>query len=319
MGDFKRRTFLQGAVLAGSSYVAAGAVRAAPEGDCDRQHEACALPAQTTWEPEPAQVPASQSYVTLPDGARLWYWDTGGKGEPVVLMHASTGSALNWGYQQPALARAGYRVIAYSARGHYQSDPPTASSPPASQDLYDFLHALKIERCHLVGTAAGCFTAMDFAVSHQDRLLSLMAGNSFFGISDPDFSNTTGLLLPSVFSSAPADFRELGPSYRAGNRPGVARWLELVSLAGAGSQPLANNILWPSIESLRVRALLYTGSADLYLPPPQLRVVASHFHGAQTVVFGEAGHSSYFEQYAAFNRVLLRFLRGRDVHQGHDD
>src|SRR6185437_10824082 len=273
----------------------------------------------TTWEPEPAQVPAKQGYVTLPDGARLWYWDTGGKGEPVVLLHANTGSALNWGYQQPVLARAGYRVIAYSQRGHYQSDPPTASSPPGSQDLHDFLQALKIPRCHLVGTAAGSFTAVDFAVSYQEQLLSLMAGNSFFGISAPDFNQTTGFLLPDAFFGCPDDFRELGPSYRAANRPGVARWLQLVSQAGKGSQPLANNIGWPAIESLRVRAMLYTGSADLYLPPAQLRVVASHFRGAQTAVFGEAGHSSYFEQYAQFNRVLLRFLRGRDDHQGHDE
>ena len=318
MGDFNRRTFLQGAALAGSSYVVAGAARANPEGDCDREQEACALPAQTTWEPEPAQVPAKQGYVTLPDGARLWYWDTGGKGEPVVLMHASTGSALNWGYQQPVLARAGYRVIAYSARGHYQSDPPSASSPPASQDLHDFLHALNIPRCHLVGTAAGCFTAMDFAVSHQDQLLSLMVGNSFFAITDPDFNNTTGILLPDAFFGAPADFRELGPSYRAANRPGVARWLQLVSQAGAGSQAVANTINWAAVGALRVRALLYTGSADMYLPPAQLRVVASHFRGAQTVVFSEAGHSSYWEQYTQFNRVLLRFLRGGDDHQGHD-
>jgi pimeloyl-ACP methyl ester carboxylesterase len=233
-------------------------------------------------------------------------------------MHSSTGSALNWGYQQPALARAGYRVIAYSQRGHHLSDPIDPNNPgTGSQDLHDFLHLLGIGRCHLVATAAGGFIAMDFAVSHQDQLLSLAVGNSLSGISDPDFNNITGLLLPSAFLTAPADFRELGASYRAAYRPGVARWLDLVSQAGSGSQPLANDISWAAIEALRVRALLFTGEADLYMPPARLRELASHFYGSETAVFGEAGHTSYWEQYAVFNRELLRFLGGSDERPGH--
>ena len=45
-------------------------------------------------------------------GAKLWGWDTGGHGEPIVLLHPNTGSAASWGYQQPVFARAGHRVVA---------------------------------------------------------------------------------------------------------------------------------------------------------------------------------------------------------------
>jgi pimeloyl-ACP methyl ester carboxylesterase len=51
-------------------------------------------------------VAAKEALATLPD-TRLWYWDTGGDGTPVVLVHPATGSALIWGYQQPAFAKAG--------------------------------------------------------------------------------------------------------------------------------------------------------------------------------------------------------------------
>jgi len=58
--------------------------------------------------PIPAQVLAKDGVAQIPD-SRLWYWDTGGQGVPIVLLHPSTGSALIWGYQQPVFAKAGYR------------------------------------------------------------------------------------------------------------------------------------------------------------------------------------------------------------------
>src|SRR4030095_4820999 len=56
--------------------------------------------------PIPAQVPAKDGVAQIPD-TRLWYWDTGGQGVPIVLLHPETGSALIWGYQQPVLAKDG--------------------------------------------------------------------------------------------------------------------------------------------------------------------------------------------------------------------
>src|SRR5215467_9865243 len=78
--------------------------------------------------PVPAQVSAKTGTAQLPD-TRLYYWDTGGDGPAIVLLHPATGSALIWGYQQPAFAKAGYRVIGYSRRSYYNSDPLAADHP----------------------------------------------------------------------------------------------------------------------------------------------------------------------------------------------
>jgi pimeloyl-ACP methyl ester carboxylesterase len=89
-------------------------------------------------------VPAREGIAALAD-TLLWFWDTGGSGEPIVLLHPASGSGLIWGYQQPVFAKAGYRVIAYSRRGYYKSQPierarpgigsedPTVSSPPCTE------------------------------------------------------------------------------------------------------------------------------------------------------------------------------------------
>lgn len=318
MGISKRNAFFRIAALVCGISIAMGCSHTPAVSPVGAQ-QIPTLPAQTTWPLPPAQVPASEGIAALPSGARLWYWDTGGTGEPIVLLHAATGSAASWEYQQPVLAKAGYRVIAYSRRGNYKSDPVDANNPgSASGDLHELVTHLGIDRFHLLGTAAGGMIALDYAVSHQERLLSLIFANSLGGIVDEEYGKSIRRLLPSTFSQLPADFRELGPSYRAGNPSGVERWMKLHEMAGPMGRPLpsANKITWSTLGSLRVPTLLLTGDADLYMPPSNLREFARHIPGSEALIFGEVGHSTYWEQPELFNRELLRFLRKHSKDRG---
>jgi pimeloyl-ACP methyl ester carboxylesterase len=58
-----------------------------------------------------------------------------------------------------------------------------------------------------------------------------------------------------------------------------------------------------------VPVLLLTGDADMFAPPPILKMFAAHIRQANTVVVPEAGHSTYWEQPEAFNRAVLDFIR----------
>ena len=52
-------------------------------------------PPEPMWTPVPVppQAPAQEGLVDV-GGARLWYWDTGGPGQPVILLHAGTHSEI---------------------------------------------------------------------------------------------------------------------------------------------------------------------------------------------------------------------------------
>jgi pimeloyl-ACP methyl ester carboxylesterase len=258
-----------------------------------------------------AQAPSKEALAELPD-TRLFYWDTGGDGTPVVLVHPATGSALIWGYQQPVLARAGYRVIGYSRRSYYGSDPLAKDQPGvASQDLHNLIEFLGIRKFHAVGSAAGGGVAADYAVSHPDRLLSLVINSNPAGLSGGDIVKTYESLRPKGFAEMPADFRELGPSYRAANPGGVKLWLELEHKAVTSNpfrQRAANDITEATLKRLSVPTLLITGEADLYSPPALIRMVSAQIPDSEVVIVREAGHSSYWEQPEAFNRAVLDFL-----------
>src|SRR5688500_12964436 len=94
----RRLLFGRGGLAAAAAAFAGGCTRAAAPSASDEAPV-----------PIPAQAQATEGFATLPD-ARLWYWDTGGDGEPIVLLHPNSGSGLTWPYQQPVFSGAGYRV-----------------------------------------------------------------------------------------------------------------------------------------------------------------------------------------------------------------
>ena len=298
-------------VLAGATALALGSSGALAASS--RELSPKVLPAQRRWTSAPRPAPAREGLVDV-GGARLAFWDTGGAGEAIVLLHPFTGSAAIWDYQQPVFAAAGYRVIAYSRRGHRGSDSgPQPDTGTAVDDLHRLVDALKVDRFHLVGTAAGGFIVPDYALSHPERLLSMTIASSQGGVTEPAYRQAIAAITPEPFQQMPASFRELGPSYRAGNPAGLARWEELEHSALSGEsrirQSPKNRLLWADIERIQTPTLLFTGAADLYMPPPLMMDYASHLPHCQTAIIGDAGHSAYWEQPQAFNALVLDFVR----------
>jgi pimeloyl-ACP methyl ester carboxylesterase len=263
--------------------------------------------------PIPTQVPVKDGMAQIPD-TRLWYWDTGGDGVPIVLLHPATGSALIWVYQQPIFAKAGYRVIAYSRRGYYNSAPYDRNNPGiGSEDLRHLADVLGLKRFHAVASAAGGSIASDFAFSYHDRLLSLTISSNSFGVRDGEIAKAAAFIRPKGFEQLPPEFREIGPSYRAANPEGVKAWLELEHKALIGSefrQTLKNEIKQTRLKELKLPTLLIAGAADLYTPPSISRMIAAEIPNSRLVVIPEAGHSIYWEQPELFNRAVLDFIGG---------
>ncbi len=261
-------------------------------------------------------VPAArEGYAALP-GVRLWYTDTGGSGIPVVLMHAATGSSRVWEYQIPAFAKAGYRVVAFDRRGWGRTTIDSPSAPPgtAADDLLALMDELHIDRVHLVGTAAGAFVSIDFALSFPKRLRSVVVANSIGGVQDEEFLELGRRIRPPKFGELPPEVREVSPSYRASNPEGTRRWVELEQISRppgppSPAQPLRNRITFSLLETIAVPTLLLTGDADMYAPPPVLKMFAARIKHAESVIVPEAGHSTYWEQPDVFNRAVLSFIR----------
>ena len=111
-------------------------------------------------------------YVDLA-GVRLHYVEAGG-GPLVVLLHGFPEFWFSWRFQIPALAAAGFRVVAPDMRGYNLSDKPKGVGSYAleglARDVERLVPALGEERAAIVGHDWGGIVAWAVAILHPGRV-----------------------------------------------------------------------------------------------------------------------------------------------------
>ncbi|MBM3515118.1 MAG: alpha/beta fold hydrolase [Alphaproteobacteria bacterium] len=118
-----------------------------------------------------------KGYVAAPMG-QLHYRDIGPRDDkhPIVLLHQSPMSMIQWAGVQNALAELGIRAITVDSPGYGLSDPP--NKQPSIRDYADnlvaLLDALKLDKVVIAGHHTGAHIAASFAGNHGDRVKALV-------------------------------------------------------------------------------------------------------------------------------------------------
>jgi pimeloyl-ACP methyl ester carboxylesterase len=105
--------------------------------------------------------------------------EAAGEGAPIVLCHGLTATRGSVVHGSRALERAGYRVVAYDARGHGESDPAPATGGYGYPQLVDDLDGVLAqmvgeERALLGGHSMGAHTAIGYALRWPERVAGLV-------------------------------------------------------------------------------------------------------------------------------------------------
>jgi len=168
------------------------------------------------------------------DGLSLHLLDWGGDGEPLVLLHGFGHGARIW---EPFAAdlRARYRVLAYDARGHGESDrDPRARYMHVefTRDLTALADSLGLERLGLVGHSMGGYTAIRFAAAEPLRIARLVLIETPADITPPAASEARRA-DPDARGADPDPSFESSAQYAAllaRRHPGAPReWLEALA------------------------------------------------------------------------------------------
>src|SRR5262249_18386115 len=122
----------------------------------------------------PAGTPFRAQYRTI-DGTRLRLIDSGA-GTPVVFIHGIGASLYAWRQQLPAVAHAGFRVVAFDNRGFGFSDKPAHGYSTAAYAhlVVALLDSLGIASAVLVGHSMGGAIAAEVALAHPDRVRGMV-------------------------------------------------------------------------------------------------------------------------------------------------
>lgn len=118
--------------------------------------------------------PETTGYLAC-HGAELYY-EIGGKGLPLVLVHAGIADQRMWNPLVDRLA-ASHQVIRYDLRGYGRSLVPDGTFPH-HEDLYQIYRALHLPPAMLVGASMGGGVAASFALTHPELVERLILVNA---------------------------------------------------------------------------------------------------------------------------------------------
>lgn len=110
------------------------------------------------------------------------HWVEAGEGPLVVLLHGFPEFWYSWRHQIPALAAAGYRVVAPDMRGYNDSEKPEGYDSylgrALSGDVVELIAACGEERATIVGHDWGGVVAWGTAIHHPEVVEKLVILNA---------------------------------------------------------------------------------------------------------------------------------------------
>ncbi|MEW6345918.1 MAG: alpha/beta fold hydrolase [Pseudomonadota bacterium] len=240
----------------------------------------------------------------------------------VVLIHGVGMNQSVWSSQIEPLTAAGYRVAAYDMLGHGESALPTAAptlDEYASQ-LNALLDAMGVERAHVVGHSMGALVALEFALTHPQRTLSVVALNAVYDrtpaqreavmtraatLGDPPFDTGIDATLSRWFGDpVPRHLTQAAQAVRAlllsVDPIGYARTYQLFARS--------DDAHVGRLAGLAVPALFLTGECDPNSSPAMSRAMAAAAPLGHAEIIANERHMMNVTDPGRVNERLLAFL-----------
>ena len=263
------------------------------------------------------------------NGSDLFYADSGGDGEPVVLGHGYLMTSALWDRQAAALAEAGYRAVRFDWRGQGRSAVAPDGYDPwdLAADALALADRLGLDRFHWVGHSMGGYVGYRLALRAPGRVASLVqigtAAEAEGGAALREYTTLLwalrlvgyGPVLPRArpilygpaFLGDPARAAEVAEQdrrVRSNRRSGVFR---------AGRGIFGRDSVAGQLGRIAAPTLVVTGEHDRPHPPAQGRADAGRIPDAEFVELPGVGHTPPAEAPDETARLVLDWVRRHPI------
>jgi len=113
-----------------------------------------------------------------------------GAGPDVVLIHGLAANHAFWNFNVLLTLAKRFRVTIYDMRGHGYSAMPDSgyTSEDMAKDLHHLLNGIGVSEAHLIGHSFGGAVALQYALSHREKVSSLTLADTRIRAIQPDHS-----------------------------------------------------------------------------------------------------------------------------------
>ena len=247
------------------------------------------------------------------NGIRMYY-ESHGEGEAIVFAHGAGGNHLSWWQQVPFFSK-NFRCITFDHRGFgrtadIENGPSTNAFP---DDLGGLLDGLGIDRAFLVAQSMGGGTCMGFTAAWPERVKGLVMADTTGSIDDTSLRD----LIRTHRESQPQPFTLVGRAYNPElkqRNPELAFLYDSVMALNPARPQLSGerdpkfNATTEKLAKLGVPVQFIVGEADAIVPVAVIEQAAALIPGARLAKVPGSGHSVYFEEPVAFNRIVSDFI-----------
>lgn len=231
-------------------------------------------------------------YVAV-NGAKIYY-ETYGKGEPLLLMHGNGGSINAFREQIEEFAKH-YQVIAVDTRGQGKSEDKTSerfSYELFAQDMKLLLDSLGLKKVNVLGWSDGGNTALIMAMKYPSLVEKLVVMGANL---NPEVTSVS----PKILKQTRNDLAGLKAKNNASNR------IDIMLLELLLKEP---NIMPMELKKITAKTLVLAGEKDIILEA-HTRAIAGGITGGEVMILKNQSHFVPQENPSLFNRIVLDFLQ----------
>jgi len=235
------------------------------------------------------------------------YYETEGKGDPLLLLHGGTGCQENWVHAGRDLLVREYTLIKPDARGHGRTNNPqkTITHRQCALDTLSLLDHLGIRKCRAIGLSMGGNILLHMATLQPDRIeaMVIVSATMYF----PEQARAIMQQVPAPESQPEAEWATMRKRHKLGDEQIVALWSWAHEMKNSYDDM---NFTPSSLSRISAPTLIVYGDRDpLYPVEIAVEMYRAITRSALWVV-PNGGHGPVFSEAAAqFAETALAFFR----------
>ncbi|NWG37263.1 alpha/beta hydrolase [Nitrososphaera sp.] len=242
--------------------------------------------------------------------------------EDLILLHGLGASSERWLRVAPALSRY-FRVLVPDIVGFGYSDKPDVEyTVDFFVDFLDkFLQNVGANRPHMIASSFGGHIAAEYAIRRGRALrkLVLAAPAGMMKTSTPVLDGYIMAALYPTYENALKAFRDMAFDPASVSEETVLDFVNRMRLPNAKYAFMSTLLGIKYAPPLRGRlsevinpTLILWGDSDKMIPL-QYSKEFREIPGSELVVLKDSGHTPYVEKPMTFNRIVIKFLAGKDL------
>jgi aminoacrylate hydrolase len=249
------------------------------------------------------------------------YYELYGTGIPVLLVPGLGGVGSYWTPNIAAFSQR-HQVVVHDHRGTGQSSPSRIrySVDQMTGDLLALMDHLQIEKAHLVGHSTGGAIGQTLAVTHPERLMSLVIYASWTK-ADPFFRRVFEARRTLLMTSGAAAYVRstpifLYPDWWINKNIGLLEVREKVVIPSFPAPEIVASRIDAIVDfdrtadlpNIKTPTLVICAQDDILTPPYFIDELARLIPGSERMVLERGGHCASETSIDTFNDVVLGFI-----------